>query len=102
MPHWHNQPWQRNLSKTASGKTGAVQDQWDTIGLGSGFCAAGLDRAGYGGSVSFCCGGFAQSMRPDVAGCSVSTCAGFHAGTLQHHSDYFCGHNRLAGISDPP
>jgi hypothetical protein len=24
MPHWHNQPWQRNLSKTASGKTGAV------------------------------------------------------------------------------
>ena len=26
MPHWHNQPWQRNLSKTASGKTGAVHD----------------------------------------------------------------------------
>jgi hypothetical protein len=25
MPHWHNQPWQRNLSKSASGKTGAVQ-----------------------------------------------------------------------------
>ena len=24
MPHWHNQPWQRNLSTTASGKTGAV------------------------------------------------------------------------------
>jgi putative transposase len=25
MPHWIIQPWQRNLSKTASGKTGAVQ-----------------------------------------------------------------------------
>jgi len=25
MPQWNNQPWQRNLSKTASGKTGAVQ-----------------------------------------------------------------------------
>jgi hypothetical protein len=25
MPHWINQPWQRNLSKTASGKPGAVQ-----------------------------------------------------------------------------
>ena len=25
MPHWNNQPWQRNLSKTASGKPGAVQ-----------------------------------------------------------------------------
>ena len=25
MPHWNNQPWQRNLNKTASGKTGAVQ-----------------------------------------------------------------------------
>jgi hypothetical protein len=24
MPHWINQPWQRNLSKTASGKPGAV------------------------------------------------------------------------------
>jgi hypothetical protein len=24
MPHWNNQPWQRNLSKTASGKPGAV------------------------------------------------------------------------------
>ena len=24
MPHWNNQPWQRNLNKTASGKTGAV------------------------------------------------------------------------------
>ncbi len=26
MHHWNNQPWQRNLSKIASGKTGAVQD----------------------------------------------------------------------------
>jgi hypothetical protein len=25
MPHWINQPWQRNLSKTASDKPGAVQ-----------------------------------------------------------------------------
>ena len=25
MPHWNNQPWQRNLSKIASGKPGAVQ-----------------------------------------------------------------------------
>jgi len=25
MPHWINQPWQRNLRKTASGKPGAVQ-----------------------------------------------------------------------------
>jgi hypothetical protein len=25
MPHWNNQPWQRNLSKSASGKPGAVQ-----------------------------------------------------------------------------
>jgi hypothetical protein len=25
MPHWINQPWQRNLSKSASGKPGAVQ-----------------------------------------------------------------------------
>jgi len=25
MPHWINQPWQQNLNKTASGKTGAVQ-----------------------------------------------------------------------------
>ncbi len=25
MHHWNNQPWQRNLNKTASGKTGAVQ-----------------------------------------------------------------------------
>jgi hypothetical protein len=24
MPHWIIQPWQRNLSKTASGKPGAV------------------------------------------------------------------------------
>jgi hypothetical protein len=24
MPHWNNQPWQRNLSKTASDKPGAV------------------------------------------------------------------------------
>jgi hypothetical protein len=24
MPHWINQPWQRNLSKSASGKPGAV------------------------------------------------------------------------------
>jgi hypothetical protein len=24
MPHWNNQPWQRNLSKIASGKPGAV------------------------------------------------------------------------------
>jgi hypothetical protein len=24
MPRWNNQPWQRNLNKTASGKTGAV------------------------------------------------------------------------------
>jgi hypothetical protein len=24
MPHWINQPWQRNLSKTASNKPGAV------------------------------------------------------------------------------
>ena len=24
MPHWNNQPWQRNLNKKASGKTGAV------------------------------------------------------------------------------
>jgi hypothetical protein len=25
MPHWINPPWRRNLSKTASGKPGAVQ-----------------------------------------------------------------------------
>jgi hypothetical protein len=25
MPHWINPPWQRNLSKIAYGKTGAVQ-----------------------------------------------------------------------------
>jgi hypothetical protein len=25
MPHWINTPWQHNLSKTASGKTGEVQ-----------------------------------------------------------------------------
>jgi hypothetical protein len=25
MPHWINQPRQRNLNKTACGKTGAVQ-----------------------------------------------------------------------------
>ena len=25
MPHWNNQPWQRNSSKIASGKPGAVQ-----------------------------------------------------------------------------
>ena len=24
MPHWNNQPWQRNSSKIASGKPGAV------------------------------------------------------------------------------
>jgi len=29
MPHWHNQPWQRNLSKTASGKTGAVHKRYE-------------------------------------------------------------------------
>jgi hypothetical protein len=33
MPHWNNQPWQRNLSKTASGKPGAVQDEPEINGL---------------------------------------------------------------------
>jgi transposase len=28
MPHWNNQPWQRSLSKTASGKTGAVHKRY--------------------------------------------------------------------------
>ena len=33
MPHWHNQPWQRNLSTTASGKTGAVQADAFSVNL---------------------------------------------------------------------
>jgi DNA replication protein DnaC len=31
MPHWINQPWQRNLSKTASGKPGAVHTMLDRL-----------------------------------------------------------------------
>jgi hypothetical protein len=31
MPHWNNQPWQRNLSKIASGKPGAVQSQMKAL-----------------------------------------------------------------------
>jgi hypothetical protein len=27
MPHWNNQRWQRNFSKTASGKPGAVESR---------------------------------------------------------------------------
>jgi hypothetical protein len=49
MPHWNNQRWQRNLSKTASGKPGAVQAalSWPSTVQGgyvdlSRFCAAPL------------------------------------------------------------
>jgi hypothetical protein len=43
MPHWINQPWQRNLSKTASGKPGAVQSLTitDTLGFAGRMVPAG-------------------------------------------------------------
>ena len=43
MPHWNNQPWQRNLNKTASGKTGRFNEPEILRYLNRQFCPIGAD-----------------------------------------------------------
>ena len=44
MPHWNNQPWQRNLSKIASGKPGAVQVVFiNAVTTGNHQCLVGFE-----------------------------------------------------------
>ncbi len=52
MPHWNNQPWQRNLSKIASGKPGAVH--WLPLSGSTYLCSQGQAIHGVQGGKFSC------------------------------------------------